>query len=88
MGQLLRNDLTGLSGALLFDDPARQAVAEDFGHIVHRLPTLCSTRLNSRFVKLVQFANRQGLKVSMRGQGHAMFGQLRSMGESSSTRVR
>lgn len=26
-------------------------------------------------VKLVQFANRYGLKVAVRGQGHAMFGQ-------------
>jgi hypothetical protein len=26
-------------------------------------------------VKMVQFANRRGLKVAMRGQGHAMFGQ-------------
>src|SRR4030095_16533086 len=39
LGQLLRNDLTDLSGTLLFDDAERQAAADDFGHIVHRLPT-------------------------------------------------
>ena len=37
-GQLLRNDLKDLSGTLLFDDTARQATADDFGHIVRRLP--------------------------------------------------
>jgi cytokinin dehydrogenase len=75
-GQLLRNDLTDLSGTLLFDDAARQAAADDFGHIVHRLPTaVLKSGSVQDIVKMVQFANRRGLKVSMRGQGHAMFGQ-------------
>src|SRR5262249_5588939 len=30
--------------------------------------------------KLVQFANRQGLKVAMRGQGHSFFGQTQVAG--------
>src|SRR5499426_3330971 len=76
MGQLLRNDLTDLSGTLLFDDAARQAAADDFGHIVHHLPTaVLKPGSIQDIVKLVQFANRHGVKVSMRGQGHAMFGQ-------------
>ena len=75
-GQLLRNDLKGLSGTLLFDDAARQSAADDFGHIVHRLPTaVLKPGSIQDIVKLVQFANRHGVKVSMRGQGHAMFGQ-------------
>jgi len=75
-GQLLRNDLKGLSGTLLFDDAARQAAADDFGHIVHHLPTaVLKPGSIQDIVKLVQFANRHGVKVSMRGQGHAMFGQ-------------
>ena len=75
-GQLLRNDLTDLSGTLVFDDAARQAAADDFGHIVLRLPTaVLKPGSIQDIVKLVQFANRHGLKVSMRGQGHAMFGQ-------------
>ena len=75
-GQLLRNDLTDLSGTLLFDDAARQAAADDFGHIVHRLPTaVLKPGSVEDIVKLVQFANRRGLKVAMRGNGHAMFGQ-------------
>lgn len=43
MGQLLRNDLTDLSGTLLFDEGARQMAADDFGHIVNGLPSLCSS---------------------------------------------
>jgi cytokinin dehydrogenase len=75
-GQLLRNDLTDLSGALLFDDAARQAAADDFGHIVHRLPTaVLKPGSVEDIVKLVRFANRRSLKVAMRGNGHAMFGQ-------------
>jgi cytokinin dehydrogenase len=75
-GQLLRNDLTDLSGALVFDDAARQAAADDFGHIVHQLPTaVLKPGSIQDIVKLVQFANRHGVKVSMRGQGHAMLGQ-------------
>src|SRR5215471_17008591 len=75
-GQLLRNDLTDLSGTLLFDDAARQAAADDFGHIVHQLPTaVLKPGSIDDIVKLVQFANRRGLKVAMRGNGHAMFGQ-------------
>jgi FAD/FMN-containing dehydrogenase len=30
--------------------------------------------------KLVQFANRQGLKVAMRGQGHSFLGQTQVAG--------
>ena len=75
-GQLLRNDLTDLSGTLLFGDAERQAAADDFGHIVHRMP-VAVLRPGSvdDVVKLVRFANQHGVKVAMRGNGHAMFGQ-------------
>lgn len=76
MAQLLRNDLTDLSGTLLLDDGARQMAADDFGHIVHRMPiAVLKPGSVQDIVKMVQFANRRGLKVAMRGQGHAMFGQ-------------
>lgn len=81
MGQLLRNDLTDLSGTLLFDDAARQTAADDFGHIVHRLPiAVLKPGSVQDIVKIVQFANRRDLKVAMRGQGHAMFGQAQVEG--------
>ena len=50
------------------------------------LDTLC-TRSQSPcsgdaqdIAKLVQFANREGLKVAMRGQGHSFFGQTQVEG--------
>jgi cytokinin dehydrogenase len=75
VSQLLRDDLAGLSGTLLLDDPARNAAADDFGHIVRRLPiAVLKPGSAEDVVKLVQFANRHGLKIAMRGAGHAMFG--------------
>jgi cytokinin dehydrogenase len=78
---LLRNDLTDLSGTLLFDDAARQTAADDFGHILHRLPlAVLKPGSVQDIVKLVQFANRRDLKVAIRGNGHAMFGQTQVEG--------
>ncbi len=75
-GQLLRNDLTDLSGTLLFEDAPRQAAADDFGRIVHRQPIAVLKPGSAQdIVKLVQFANRHGLKVAPRGRGHSFFGQ-------------
>ncbi|HVS27116.1 MAG TPA: FAD-binding protein [Burkholderiales bacterium] len=80
-GLLLRNDLTDLSGTLLFDDAALQAAANDFGRIVHRLPIAVLKPGSAQdIVKLVQFANRHGLKVAMRGQAHSFFGQTQAEG--------
>jgi cytokinin dehydrogenase len=80
-GQLLRNDLTDLSGTLLLDDAARQAAADDFGHIVRRLPlAVLKPGSVQDIVKLLQFANRRDLKVAIRGNGHAMFGQTQVEG--------
>ena len=76
MGQLLRNDLTDLSGILHFGEAERQAAADDFGHIVHRMPiAVLKPGSIEDVVKLVRFANQRGLKVAMRGNGHAWFGQ-------------
>lgn len=79
MGQRLRNDLTGLSGTLLFDDATRQAAADDFGRIVHRSPIAVLKPGSAQdVVKLVQFANRHGLKVATRGRGHSFLAKLKS----------
>jgi cytokinin dehydrogenase len=80
-GQLLRNDLTNLDGTLLFEDAALQAAANDFGRIVHRLPiAVLKPSSTQDIVKLVQFANRRGVKVAMRGQAHSFFGQTQAEG--------
>jgi FAD/FMN-containing dehydrogenase len=74
--QSLRNDLKDLSGELLFDDAVLQAAADDFGRVVHKKPVAVLRAANAQDIaKLVALANRQGLKVAMRGQGHSFFGQ-------------
>ena len=74
--QSLRNDLKDLSGELFFDEAILQTAADDFGHVVHKKPTaVLRPRDAQDIAKLVQFANRQGVKVAMRGQGHSFFGQ-------------
>ena len=69
--QSLRNDLKDLSGELSFDEAVLQTAADDFGRVVHKKPIAVLRPGDAEDIaKLVQFANRQGLKVAMRGQGH------------------
>jgi FAD/FMN-containing dehydrogenase len=76
LGQSLRNDLKDLRGDLQFDDPALQAAANDFGRVVQKKPIAVLRPGDAQDIaKLVQYANRQGLKVAMRGQAHSFFGQ-------------
>src|SRR3954464_10840782 len=79
--QPLRNDLKDLKGELSFDDVVLQSAADDFGHVVHRKPVAVLRPGDAQDIaKLVQFANREGLKVAMRGQGHSFFGQTQVEG--------
>ena len=79
--QSLRNDLKELKGELYFDDAVLQSSADDFGHVVHKKPVAMLRPGDAQDIaKLVQFANRQGLKVAMRGQGHSFFGQTQVEG--------
>ena len=80
--QSLRNDLTDhLGGELSFDEDVLQTAADDFGHVVHKKPIAMLRPGDAQGIaKLVQFANRQGLKVAMRGQGHSFFGQTQVAG--------
>src|SRR5215469_6995616 len=65
-------------GAAFF---ALQPVSDDFGHVVHKKPMAILRPGDAQDIaKLVQFANRQGLKVAMRGQGHSFFGQTQVAG--------
>jgi FAD/FMN-containing dehydrogenase len=75
-GQSLRNDLKDISGELSFDDAVLQATADDFGRVVQKKPAAVLRPSDAQDIaKLVQFANRQGVKIAMRGQGHSFFGQ-------------
>jgi cytokinin dehydrogenase len=79
--QSLRNDLKDLSGELYFDDAALEAVADDFGHVVHKRPVgLLKPGAAQDIAKLLELATRQGLKVAMRGQGHSFLGQTQVEG--------
>ncbi len=72
----LRDDLKDLRGELHFDDAVLQAAADDFGHVIHKRPTAMLRPGDAQDIaKLVQFANRNGLKVAMRGQAHSFYGQ-------------
>ena len=74
-------ELKDLRGQLYFDDAALQVAADDFGHVVHHKPVAVLRAGDAQDIaKLVQLANRQGLKVAMRGQGHSFFGQTQVAG--------
>ncbi len=65
-----------ISGKVLTDDAAREAVATDFGRIVVRKPQAVVRPESAEDVsRVVRFAARHGLSVSTRGGGHSQTGQ-------------
>ncbi len=69
-------NLPRLDGQLAFADAVRERMASDLGGHHHRVPTAVLTpRSGEDLAKIVRFANRHGLKVAMRGQGHSQYGQ-------------
>jgi cytokinin dehydrogenase len=79
--QDLGNGLKEFGGALSTDDGPRQAAAADFGQIIHRLPiAVLKPRTPQDIARMIKLANRRDIKVAMRGQGHAMFGQTQVEG--------
>jgi cytokinin dehydrogenase len=70
-----------LDGELLVDEDSRAAVADDYGHIVHRKPLAVLKPGSARDIqKVVRFAGAHGLGVAMRGQGHSTYGQSQTTG--------
>ena len=65
-----------LDGQLLLDPTSLAAVADDFGHIIQR-PPLAVLKPASRqdIAKMIRYANRFGITIAMRGQGHSTYGQ-------------
>src|SRR5215216_1903401 len=79
--EALRNDLKDLRGELSFDAAALQTAADDFGRVVHKQPAAVLRPGDAQDIaKLVEYANRHGLKVAMRGQAHSFFGQTQVEG--------
>lgn len=65
-----------LDGELTTDPAALAEAADDYGHIVSRTPVAVLRPGSVRdVVAIVRYANRHGLQVAMRGQGHSTFGQ-------------
>ncbi len=68
--------IPNLNGRLLFDSPSLAAVANDFGHIVRRTPLAVLQPGSAQDIaKIILYANRIGVTVAMRGQGHSPYGQ-------------
>jgi len=75
-GGVLAPGFPTFDGTLRTDDPARGAAADDFGHIVHRLPlAVLYPGSTDDIAKLVRFALAHRIKVAGRGQGHSAYGQ-------------
>ena len=68
--------IPNLDGQLIVDPTSLAAVADDFGNIIRRTP-LAVLQPGSRqdIIKIIHYANRVGVTVAMRGQGHSVFGQ-------------
>jgi cytokinin dehydrogenase len=65
-----------LEGILAFDDKARAAAAEDFGHIVRRVPKGVLLPASNRDVATtIRWAGSSQRKVAARGQGHSVYGR-------------
>jgi FAD/FMN-containing dehydrogenase len=72
----LARGLPDFAGALRVGPRARDAAADDFGHIVHRRPlAVLEPASVDDVVKMIRFARREGIAVSPRGEGHSAFGQ-------------
>ena len=87
LGWLTEADAAGairipeLDGELVVDQESRTEAADDYGHLVHHNPLAVLRPGSARDVELlVRFANRHGLRVAMRGQGHSTYGQAQAGG--------
>ena len=69
-------NLPQLDGAVLVDDTARREYSVDIARNLERMPLAVVRPVTAEdVVKTLQYANRQGLKVAIRGQGHSRYGQ-------------
>ena len=68
--------IPNLDGRLLFDSPSLTAVADDFGHIIRRTSSaVLQPGSTQDIARIIRYANRIGVTVVMRGQGHSPYGQ-------------
>jgi cytokinin dehydrogenase len=70
-----------LTGTLHLDETSLDAVAQDFGGLVRRRPIAVLKPGSVRDIsRTVRFAGQHGLRVAVRGHGHAVYGQTQVEG--------
>ena len=68
--------MPALDGELRFDEATRRAAADDFGHLVHRVPeAVLFAASGDDVAKTIRWAGRRGRKFAARGNGHSTFGR-------------
>jgi FAD/FMN-containing dehydrogenase len=68
--------LTALDGEIRFDEPTRSAAADDFGHLVHRMPHAVLRPASAQDVATaVRWAARDGHRFAPQGRRHSVFGR-------------
>ena len=73
--------LPRLDGTLHLDDATLSSASEDFGRFVHERPAAVLKPGSIEDIgRIVRFARRHGLRIAVRGSGHALFGQTQVRG--------
>jgi len=68
-----------VDGTLRFDDESRAAAAEDFGHIVRRIPEgLLRPGSDQDVATIIRWAGDLRRKIAPRGQGHSVYGRAQT----------
>ena len=74
-------NLPPLTGTLHLDETSLDAAAQDFGGLVRRRPIAVLKPGSVRDIsRMVRFAGQHGLRVAVRGHGHAVYGQTQVEG--------
>ena len=75
------NRVPRLDGTLRADSAAITDASDDFGHIIHRTPVaVLEPGSVEDIAKMVRYARQNKLKIAIRGQGHATYGQSQVAG--------
>ena len=75
------DELPPLTGTLHLDEASLDAAAQDFGGLVRRRPIAVLKPGSVRDIsRMVRFAAQHGLRVAVRGHGHAVYGQTQVEG--------
>ena len=70
-----------VDGTLSFDDDIRAAAADDFGHLVRRMPEgVLRPASDQDVAATIRWARERRRKVAARGLGHSVFGRAQARG--------